>query len=349
MKLTYVIPLIAVLLLAICATPGDAQTQKAGINSAAFLKIGVGARQAALGSAVTSMNGDATNMFWNPAGVALKEETGQAAFTYNNWIGGLSQEALAASYNVPDIGTLGIGFMSFGINGIAADRDNLSGGINDPQALSQAVDQVQSSTYDYQDLLIQATYSRYITDYLSLGVSVKYIHEKIDDQGAGTVGFDLGSVYNIGLLGWSIGARINNLGGDMKFYDYASPIPLTFSIGTSMVPVDAGIMKWTIALDIVKPQDGTQYYYSGTELGFDRTFFVRAGWKFNYSWFGLNGSGIDAGTTYRAPIQTSLERGSFGAGVRVPFDTYVINIDYAYTVFSVVQDVHRFTISFAMK
>ena len=342
----YLIPLIAVLLLALGAALADAQTQKAGINSAAFLKVGVGARQAAIGSAVTSLNGDATNMFWNPAGVALKDESAQAAFTYNNWIGGLSQEAVAASYNWTDIGTIGIGFQSFGISGIQADRDN---GYTDPTLQSQVTDMNTNSTYDYQDLLIQATYSRYITDYLTLGVSAKYIHEKIDDVGAGTFGFDLGTVYNIGVLGWSVGARINNLGGDMKFYDYASPIPLTFSIGTSMVPVDAGITRWMLALDIVKPQDGTQYYYAGTELGFNNTFFIRGGWKFNYSWFGLNGSGIDPGTTFRPPIQTSLERGSFGAGVRVPFDTYVINVDYAYTVFSALQDVHRFTVSFAMK
>ncbi|HEX7572958.1 MAG TPA: PorV/PorQ family protein [Bacteroidota bacterium] len=346
MKRTYLIPLIAVLLLALGATLVDAQTQKAGLNSAAFLKVGVGARQAALGSAVTSMDEDVTNMFWNPAGVALKEQSAQASFTYNNWIGGLSQEAAAVSYKWADIGTIGIGFQSFGISGIAADRDN---GYSDSQLQALVTDQVNSSTYDYQDLLIQATYSRYITDYLALGASVKYIHEKIDDVGAGTIGFDLGTVYNIGLLGWSIGARVNNLGGDLKFIDFASPIPLTFSIGTSVVPVDQGITRWMLALDIVKPQDGTQYYYAGTELGFNKTFFVRAGWKFNYSWFGLNGNGIDAGTTYRAPIQTSLERGSFGAGVRVPFDTYVINVDYAYTVFSALQDVHRFTISFAMK
>ena len=53
MTRTYLIPLIAVLLLALGATLVDAQTQKAGINSAAFLKVGVGARQAAIGSAVT--------------------------------------------------------------------------------------------------------------------------------------------------------------------------------------------------------------------------------------------------------------------------------------------------------
>jgi len=153
MKRTYVIPLIAVLLLALGAALADAQTQKAGINSAAFLKVGVGARQAAIGSAVTSLNGDATNMFWNPAGVALKDESAQAAFTYNNWIGGLSQEAVAASYNWTDIGTIGIGFQSFGISGIQADRDN---GYTDPTLQSQVTDMNTNSTYDYQDLLIQA-------------------------------------------------------------------------------------------------------------------------------------------------------------------------------------------------
>ncbi len=346
MKRMHIIFLIAVLLLALCASLTDAQTRKAGINSAAFLKVGVGARQVALGSAVTSLTGDATNMFWNPAGVALFEQTAQASFTHNNWIGGLSQEALAASYNLPDIGTIGIGFMSFGISGIQADRDN---GYSDPLLQSQVIDQLSSSTYDYQDLLLQLTYSRYITDNLTLGASAKYIHEKIDDQSASAVGFDLGAVYNIGTLGWSIGARINNLGSDIKFYDYASPIPMTFSIGTSLVPVDVGITRWFLAVDLVKPQDGQQYYYAGTELGFNKTFFVRAGWKINYSWFGLTGNGIDDGTTQRAPIQTTLERGSMGAGIRVPVDDYVVNFDYAYTVFVSIESVHRFTVSFTMK
>jgi hypothetical protein len=124
---------------------------------------------------------------------------------------------------------------------------------------------------------------------------------------------------------------------------------MTFSIGTSMVPVDAGITRWMVAVDMVKPQDGVQYYYMGTEVGFDKTFFIRGGWKLNYSWFGLIGSGIDDGTSTRTPIQTSLERGTMGAGVRVPFDDYVVNFDYAYTVFVSVENVHRFTISFSMK
>jgi len=346
MKRILCVPLIAVLLLAIGASLGDAQVQKAGLNSVAFLKVGVGARQAAIGSAVTTMTEDATNIFWNPAGIALKDQMAQAAFTYNNWIGGLSQQAAAVSYNWADVGTVGLGFQTFGISGITADRDN---GYTDPLLQSQVTDMQTTSTYDYQDLLIMGTYSRYITDYLSLGVSFKYIHEKIDDAGATSTAWDLGTIYSIGILGWNVGARVSNLGTDMKFYNFASPIPLTFCIGTSLNPVDAGITRWMLALDIVKPQDGTQYYYAGTELGFNKMFFVRGGWKFNYSWFGLIGSGIDNGTSYRAPIQTTLERGSFGAGLKVPFDTYTVNFDYAYTVFASLTGVHRFTIAFAMK
>jgi hypothetical protein len=346
MKRMHIISLIAVLLLAVCASLTEAQTRKAGINSAAFLKVGVGARQVALGSAVTSLSGDVTNMFWNPAGIALFDQTAQVSFTHNNWIAGLNQEAVAASYNLADIGTIGVGFMSFGISGIPAERDN---GYADPALQSQVIDNLTTPTYDYQDLLVQVSYSRYVTDNLSLGASAKYINEKIDDVSASAVGFDIGAVYNIGVVGWTIGARLNNLGSDIKFFDYASPIPLTFSIGTSMTPVDLGITKWMLALDLVKPQDGQQYYYAGTELGFNKTFFVRAGWKFNYSWFGLVGSGVDDGTTQRAPVNTSLERGSMGAGVRVPIDEYTVSFDYAYTVFVSVESVHRFTVSFSMK
>lgn len=346
MKRILILSFIAVMLLVVCAGPMDAQTRKAGINSAAFLKIGVGARQVALGSAVTTLSGDASNMFWNPAGIALNDQSLQASFTHNNWIAGLKQEAVAASYNLSDVGTIGLGFQTFGINGIKAVRDN---GYSDPNLASQVIDQMTTGTYDYQDMALQLSYARWITDNLSIGASGKWIHEKIDDANASAFGFDFGAIYNIGVLGWSIGARLNNIGSDMKFYDYGSPIPLSFAIGTSMVPLNFGTSSVLLAVDLVKPQDGQQYYYSGMEINIDKTFFLRGGWKFNYSYFGLTGDGIDEGTSTRSAVQTSLEKGSFGGGIRVPFDEYNVNFDYAYTVFTALDGVHRFTIAFSMK
>lgn len=338
---------IAALLLVVFATGiVTAQSRKAGINAAAFLKVGVGARQVGMGSAVTSTNGDVTNMFWNPAGVALKDEKAQVSFTYNSWIGGLTQNAVAASYNMEGIGTLGLGVMTFGMSGIPADRDVYPGN-SVLQALQ--IDQATASTYDYMDMVAQLTYSTYVMDRLTLGASAKFINEKIDDQNASAVGFDIGSVYNIGIYDWNIGARVCNLGSDIKFYDYPSPIPLTFSMGTSMVPLHIGANSILIAVDLVKPQDGLQYYYSGFEYNYDNTIFLRGGWKFNYSFLGLAGDGIDEGTSLRQGVQTSLEKGSLGAGVRVPMSDYMLAFDYSYTVFTSFTDVHRLTLRVSMK
>ena len=348
MKKIYCISIAALLLVVFATGIATAQARKAGINSAAFLKVGVGARQIGMGSAVTSTNGDVTNMFWNPAGIALNGEKGQVSFTYNSWIGGLTQNAVAADYKLEGIGTLGIGVMTFGMTGIPADRDVYPG---NPVLQALQIDQASSSTtpYDYLDMLAQVTYSTYVMDRLALGASAKLIHEKIDDMNASAIAFDLGSVYNIGLLDWSIGARVSNLGSDIKFYDYPSPIPLTFSMGTSMVPIRAGSSAVMLAVDLVKPQDGLQYYYSGFEYNYDNTIFLRGGWKFNYSFLGLAGDGIDEGTSLRGGVQTSLEKGSLGAGVRVPMDVYMLSLDYSYTVFTGFSDVHRITLHVSMK
>jgi hypothetical protein len=338
---------IAALLLVVLATGiVTAQSRKAGINAAAFLKVGVGARQVGMGSAVTSTNGDVTNMFWNPAGIAMRDEKGQVSFTYNSWIGGLTQNAVAASYSLEGFGTIGVGVMTFGMSGIPADRDVYPG--NAPLQAIQ-IDQATSNTYDYMDLVAQVTYSAYVMDRLTLGASAKFINEKIDDQNATAIGFDIGSVYNIGIYNWNIGARVSNLGSDMKFYDYPSPIPLTFSIGTSMVPLHMGENSLLVAVDLVKPQDGLQYYYSGLEYNYDNTIFLRGGWKFNYSFLGLAGDGMDEGTSLRQGVQTSLEKGSLGAGVRVPMAEYLISLDYAYTVFTGFSDVHRLTLHVGLK
>jgi len=346
MKKISSLSIVALLLVVFATGMVTAQSRKAGINSAAFLKVGVGAKQVGMGSAVTSSNGDVTNMFWNPAGVALNDERAQASFTYNSWIGGLTQNAFAGSYKLEGIGTIAVGVMTFGISGIPADRDVYPG-----NAVLQAlqIDQATADTYDYQDLLAQVTYSTYVMDRLALGASAKLIHEKIDDMSASAIGFDLGSVYNIGLLNWNIGARISNLGGDVKFYDYASPIPLTFAMGTSLTPIRVGENSVTLAIDAVKPQDGQQYYYTGMEYNYNNMIFLRGGWKLNYSYLGLAGDGIDPGTSQRMGIQTSLEKGSLGAGVRVPMSEYMLSLDYSYTVFTSFSDVHRITLHVSMK
>ncbi len=322
-----------------CAQIAVAQQRKAGLTGAAFLKVGVGAKAVGMGSAATALHQDVNQMFWNPAGIALKDETMQASFSYNKWIADLNHNAAAVSYNMEGVGTLGIGVIQFGITGIPADRDIP----RDPTLKPFQVETNTNATYDYSDLALHLSYARYVINNLSLGATLKYISQTIDGQSVSAIAVDFGSVYHIGVMDWTIAARFNNLGSDMKFYDIAFGLPLSFSIGTALAPWSQGDNKLMVAVDAVKPQDGPQYFFTGAEFSMMNMISVRGGWKLNYS--GTD----DGGTTSRAAINSTIEGFSAGAGIGTNFAGYNIRLDYSYTQMDLIDAAHRITVSIGMK
>jgi hypothetical protein len=323
----------------------QAQNRKAGLNAATFLNVGVGARDVGLGSAVTSISNDVNQVFWNPAGSALKYETVQAAVNYNKWIGDLNHNCVAVGYNLQDVGTISLGIITFGASDIPANRDYYT----DATLQANSMETNSASTYDYMDMAISLTYAKYVIDNLSLGVTAKYIHENIDDVTASSVAFDFGSIYDISKR-WKISARLTNLGSDIKFYDRSAPIPLWFSIGTSYEfssysdDMKTEDIKALILVDAVKPQDGQQYFFGGAELKLlDNAFAVRGGYKFFYS------GTQDEATTYRSAYNTTVENYSLGASIKVPVEDYDIYFDYAYTSMDLFGGAHRVTLRFGLK
>lgn len=340
MKRTIVTSILGLVALFLFMASAEAQQiRKAGLNAGLFLKIGVGARAIGLGSAVTTLSGDANQMFWNPAGTALEGERFQAAFSYNKWIADLKHNAAAVTYNFSGVGTIGVGFISFGVSDIPADRDIYAA----PDLKPFQIDQSTAPTYDYLDLALAINYSRYFFDKLALGVTAKYIHERIDDQSVATVAFDFGSIYKIGIADWQIGARLQNLGGDLKYYDISYDLPLTFSIGSSIKPYKLEDHSVLLAVDGVKTQDGPQYVFAGGEYTFMDMIAVRGGYKFNYS-----GTKIDS-TTIRPEIKTTIEGISLGAGLYVDVAGYNLKLDYAFTRMELFDNVHRVSVRFSWK
>jgi hypothetical protein len=68
-----------------------------GENGAAFLKIGAGARPAALGDAFTAVADDANAAVWNPAGLARLPRP-EIVGTHTQWLQGGRHDALAGAY-----------------------------------------------------------------------------------------------------------------------------------------------------------------------------------------------------------------------------------------------------------
>jgi hypothetical protein len=318
---------------------GFAQDRKAGLTGAAFLKVGVGARAVAMGTAATALPGDVNQMFYNPAGIALKDQKMQASFSYNKWIADLGHNAAAVSYNLEGVGTIGAGFIMFGLSDIPADRDISL----DPVLNAQSTETNTAATYDYADIAAQVTFSRYVIDNLALGITAKYISQSIDGESATAVGFDVGSVYHIGVLDWTIAARFNNLGSDVKYYDIAFGLPLQFSIGTALAPFKDEDWKFMVAVDATKPQDGPVYFYSGAEVMLFDMVALRGGYKVNYS-------GTDEVPGFnRTAINSTIEGLSAGAGFRTNLEEYSVGLDYAYTQMDLLDAVHRITLTIGMK
>ncbi len=322
--------ILSIALVLLVACPLAYGQRKAGANAAAFLKVGAGAREVAMGSAVTTMQGSVGQMFWNPAGIILKDEMAQATFSYANWLAGIKHVVGGVSYRLEDVGTIGVGLITFGDNDIPAMRDPF----NDPAS---------GSVFDYMDMALQVTFARMVTDRLSLGITAKYINEKIDDQSASAVAFDVGSLYDIGILGWRVGARLSNIGSDIKYYNYPSPIPITFSMGTSITPLSTDDQRWLVSADVVKQQDYIPYFNVGMEYTVLDMLSFRAGYKLNYS------DVEDAGRTSRNPIQASIEGWSLGGGVHTTVSDFSIFVDYSFTDMKILRDVHRFTLRLGWK
>ena len=318
-----------------------AQTKKSGLTGAAFLKVGVGARAVAMGSAVTSISGDINQLFWNPAGIALADEQWQATFTHNRWIADLSHNAAAVGHDFGNIGTLAIGFVALGVSDIEADRDvvpSFLGGTFTP------FDTETGATYDYLDLALQVTWARNFTDKLSLGTSVKFISQNIDSESASAYAVDFGAIYKIGFRHATVGARINNLGKDIKFFDIGSPLPLTFSIGGSISLYGTENNNVVVMVDATKPQDADQLIFTGGEYTFANLVSIRGGWKFNYS--GIDDTKRNEFDGEIIDVPRTEEGLSLGGGLKIPVGKNKALFDYAYTEFGILDNVHRFSFSF---
>ncbi len=235
-----------------------------GTTAANFLKLGVGARAAALGDAFTVIVDDSTSLYWNPAGLIRINER-QLSATYNIWFAGINQ------------GYLGIGF-PLGGTGVAA------GGVNyvdmgDFDGRDEAGN--PTGTFTASALNYQLGYANRLGEKLSWGVSVGGIQDTIADDSKSTYAANLGLIYKFS-ESLSLGLAVQNIGGQLG----GDPLPFVAKIGMAYT-----WQSLLLALDIAKPTDNDLYYGAGIEWWIMDGIALRAGYKTNQD----IGEGLTAG------------------------------------------------------
>ncbi len=350
MKALKIITVLGMAMLFAAPQPSEAGVRKSGLTGAAFLKVGVGARAVALGSAYTTVAGDVNQMFYNPAGSALSGGDSQVMLSHNQWIADLSHNALGFARDMGDIGTLGISLIRFGTSGIESDRDVVPQFVVEEGTFT-ATD-TGSGNYDYGDMALGVTWSRHITDRLDMGLTGKIVRQTIDGLSASAYAADFGAIYRTGFYNTRIGARINNLGSDLTFYDIGAPLPLIFSIGAASDIVkdsDSGLQV-TLMADATKPQDGEQLLYTAVEVGLGGLLQLRTGYKYNYQGVlgpkGFEDKKVDEVDGSSFDVVRTEEGMTAGLGLNVDMGNYEATVDYAYTSFGILDQVHQFSLQF---
>ncbi|NOZ60295.1 MAG: PorV/PorQ family protein [Calditrichaeota bacterium] len=324
------------------------EMKKTGSSGASILKVAVGAKATALASAMTTVQGDVNQLFWNPAGIVLSAGETQVTFSYNDWIAGLNHNAFAVGHSFGNWGTFALGGMMSGVSGITANRDIQPG--------LEGVDYVTSATFDYNANFFALSWARNFTDKLALGATAKYYSETIDGVGVGAFAMDFGAIYKVGFRDLTIGARIQNLGQDYEYYYVPVNLPLVFSFGASYSFINSDLFGLKGYLDATKPLDSDQMVLGGIEAHLYKKLYVRSGYKFNFQ--SVKDEYLNRDVYYPTEATTrpswlskqsynrTDEGMSIGAGLEIPYGDYRLVVDYTWTSFSVLDDVNRFSLTF---
>ena len=241
-----------------------ASTGEAGF---AFLKIGVGARAMGLGSAYVALADDPTALHWNPAGLASSSEGVNVTAMHNEWIADFRQEYAAATVPAGP-GTLGASFTGFYMADELERRDETG---------------TLTGHFGYNDVAVTLGYGMPVAKGADAGLSVRYIRELIADESATSIAFDFGGRYKVSDTGLSLGAAVQNVGGDAKFVAESFPIPLTTRLGAAYSHSIASLQgTGLLTTEYRKALGEDGRVHVGGEFAYHEWLALRAGAKFGY-------------------------------------------------------------------
>lgn len=309
------------------AAVGRAQEfAKVGTMGAQFLKIDLDARSVSMASAAMALGEDAGAVFRNPAGlVHVKNSSFVAA--YVPWFVDIHLYGAAFAHNFRQYGVFGVHFIF------------LDSGEMEETTVEQQ--QGTGKMFSTSDFALGLSYARRLTDKFAIGGNIRWIHEDLFVSAASVFGVDVGMLYDTGFKTLRMGMSIKNFGSKFNlpdtYQDYdngvalpepsdylAYDLPIEFAFGLAADPWITEEHRITIAADAIHPSDNYERLQIGAEYGFQNSFFLRGGYIFRHDTAGLNA----------------------GAGVSLPMSGYRLGVDYAFSNYTILDNVHRFMFRF---
>jgi len=309
---------------------------KVGTTSAQFLKIGVDARATAMGDAFVAVDGDNSNIYWNPSSLATIVQSG-GTFTNSNWLAGIKIIFGSTSFITP-AGNIGLFFQS-----LSVPEDDVRT-VSHPEGTGEK--------FGSSNLALGLSYARGVSDRFSVGITGKYIQEQIWTMRSVSVAVDVGALYKTEIENLNIGFSISNFGTSGHMFGRANigyvdidpltdgnnelirarldgefwELPLSMRVGLSYIPIKSDLLSVLIAIDAIHPNDNYEYLNVGTEFGFLKMAYIRTGFR------GIGLEQNEGGFTIGAGVKMNLAGGN------------KLSLDYSSVDYGILNLVNRLTI-----
>lgn len=325
------------LLLGAFATPGALAQQnnqeKRAQTGMKFLQVSADPRAAGMASAMSALEGGSSMLFYNPAGMARLESTGDVMVGLTQWIADINYNFGSLAFR-PFNGRFGV----FGVSATWVDYGEMQETIRADNEQGF----IDIGTFAPLAYSFGLGYANALSDVFSVGGQIKYVGQDLgssimreidgeferSDNRENVIAFDFGVLYKTGFRSLNFAVSARNFSPEVTYEVESFELPLTLLIGVSMdmmdlYPVGApGMHSFVVGLEAANPRDFSEQIKLGGEYTFMNTLALRAGYVF----------------------PTDQEGVSLGAGLRQQFSGLGFGADYAYTSFGVFSAVHRIAV-----
>lgn len=230
------------------ALPGVVLASENSSNHAVpFLRMGAGTRALGMGGAAVAAGLDATAGYWNPALLGWTCGSQVSAMHALGMDADRRMSFVAGSHRM-DWGALGASFLTAGMSDI--DGRDESG--------------YPTGDFNYGDLALMV-HGAYTTDMLTVGATLKYLHQGLDadvdgDDGVSGYGFGVGAA--VEALDWlRVGFVMRDLATRVGGDEDANNVPINLRAGVSLMPLEW--MTFALDLDHTQNEAGLKFHAGG--------------------------------------------------------------------------------------
>ncbi len=252
------------ILLTVIISLSKAQNDGAGNTGLAFLKLGITSRSVAMGEAIVANTTDASATHYNPAALFGGSKV-NLQFMHNEQVLGVRTEFFGGKFRFEKT--------AFGLSLINTSVDKIQVREIPGESLGE---------FTAQNFAFGLSFGYKVNENLSLGLTGKFLFEKIYVDNASGYAFDLGALYVKEKL--SLGAAISNLGSMTELRNDATKLPASVRFGGAYnFDLNSISSKLTVAADGYKVMDGGKFHANtGAELLYKEFLALRVGYQSGY-------------------------------------------------------------------